>query len=69
MGLAPYGEPSYVGDIRSLVRLGSEGTFELDLSYFSHWSEGVAMTCRSSTPRSRRSTMTQPRLRLLCLWS
>ena len=50
MGLAPYGEPRYVRDIRSLVRLGSEGAFELDLSYFSHWSEGVQMTWQDGEP-------------------
>src|SRR6185436_5317640 len=50
MGLAPYGEPRYVREIGSLVRLGSEGTFELDLSYFSHWSEGVQMTWQDGEP-------------------
>ena len=41
MGLAPYGEPHYVREIESLVNLKSNGQFELDLSYFSHWNEGV----------------------------
>jgi len=50
MGLAPYGEPRYVREIRSLVRLGPEGTFELDLSYFSHWSDGLQMTWDDGEP-------------------
>jgi len=36
MGLAPYGVPSAVPDIRKIVRLKSDGSFELDLSYFTH---------------------------------
>jgi carbamoyltransferase len=50
MGLAPYGEPRFVREIESLVRLRSGGTFELDLSYFSHWSEGVQMTWADGEP-------------------
>ena len=42
MGLAPYGEPRYVREIESLVQLRDDGGFELDLSYFRHWSDGVA---------------------------
>jgi carbamoyltransferase len=43
MGLAPYGEPRYVEPLRKLVRLLPGGTFELDLRYFRHWSDGVKM--------------------------
>ncbi len=43
MGLAPYGSPAYVGELRQLVRLIDRGRFELDLQYFRHWSDGVAM--------------------------
>ena len=50
MGLAPYGEPRYVREIESLVRLQPEGRFELDLSYFSHWSDGVEMTWSDGAP-------------------
>jgi carbamoyltransferase len=50
MGLAPYGEPRYVGEIESLVHLQSDGRFELDLSYFSHWSDGVEMTWSDGEP-------------------
>ncbi len=50
MGLAPYGEPRYVKEIASLVNLTSNGRFELDLSYFSHWSDGVEMTWADGEP-------------------
>jgi carbamoyltransferase len=51
MGLAPYGEPRYVREIESLVKLQSDGAFELDLSYFSHWSDGVDMTWADGEPK------------------
>jgi carbamoyltransferase len=50
MGLAPYGEPRYVREIGSLVSLKDDGRFELDLSYFRHWSDGVAMTWEDGEP-------------------
>lgn len=43
MGLAPYGEPTRVQPLRELVRLRNDGTFELELNFFRHWNEGVAM--------------------------
>jgi carbamoyltransferase len=36
MGLAPYGSNRYVGQFRDIVRLGPDGTYELDLSWFQH---------------------------------
>ncbi|HLZ30813.1 MAG TPA: carbamoyltransferase C-terminal domain-containing protein [Chloroflexota bacterium] len=36
MGLAPYGMDRYVGQFKQLVRLGPDGTYELDLSWFNH---------------------------------
>ena len=50
MGLAPYGEPRYVREIESLVHLKDEGRFELDLSYFRHWRDGVGMTWDDGEP-------------------
>jgi carbamoyltransferase len=50
MGLAPYGEPRFVPEIESLVQLNDDGRFELDLSYFRHWSEGVQMTWEDGAP-------------------
>ncbi|HEX7902073.1 MAG TPA: carbamoyltransferase N-terminal domain-containing protein [Planctomycetota bacterium] len=34
MGLAPYGKPAFVDQMRALVRSGPDGGFELDLKYF-----------------------------------
>jgi carbamoyltransferase len=43
MGLAPYGKPTHVAEVRQLVRLRDAGRFELDLRFFRHWSDGVEM--------------------------
>lgn len=43
MGLAPYGKPTRVDEVRQLVRLLPNGLFELNLEYFRHWDEGVEM--------------------------
>ena len=50
MGLAPYGSPTFATRIRSLVNLKHDGGFELDLSYFRHWSDGVQMTWEDGEP-------------------
>src|SRR6185295_6025739 len=34
MGLAPYGEPRYVGEMRKLVSSAADGQYRLDLDYF-----------------------------------
>jgi len=50
MGLAPYGSPDKVSEIRHMIRLESNGTFTLNLSYFKHWSEAIAMTWSAGEP-------------------
>ena len=51
MGLAPYGEPRFKNEMRAAgSRAASDGRFELDLSYFSHWSDGVDMTWDDGEP-------------------
>ena len=50
MGLAPYGSPDYASKLRQLVRLTTDGSFELDLSYFCHHSAGVPMTWADGAP-------------------
>jgi carbamoyltransferase len=50
MGLAPYGEPAFVPQLRQLVRLFPDGGFEIDLSYFRHHSEGDRMTWDDGEP-------------------
>ncbi|HLX81374.1 MAG TPA: carbamoyltransferase C-terminal domain-containing protein [Burkholderiales bacterium] len=41
MGLAPYGEPAFLPQMRRIVRLREGGVFELDLAYFRHATEKV----------------------------
>jgi len=36
MGMAPYGTPKYVEDVRKLLHLHDDGGFSLDLDYFSY---------------------------------
>jgi carbamoyltransferase len=50
MGLAPYGEPVYLDEMRKIVRVQRDGTFELDLDYFAHDAEGVTMTWGDGAP-------------------
>ncbi len=50
MGLAPYGSPDYVSELRRLVHLTEDGGFELNLSYFCHHSSGVTMTWADGEP-------------------
>ena len=50
MGLAPYGAPDFVREIRRLVRLTADGGFALDLSYFRHHRGEVAMTWDDGEP-------------------
>jgi carbamoyltransferase len=50
MGLAPYGEPVYMDKMRQIVRVQRDGTFELNLDYFSIHTEGVAMSWEDGDP-------------------
>jgi len=39
MGMAPFGRPNYVDKVYKLIRLSNDGSFELDMDYFSfHYS-------------------------------
>ena len=51
MGLAPYGKPKFVDEIRKLIRRRTDGLFELDLRYFRHLREGVSMTWDEGEPQ------------------
>jgi carbamoyltransferase len=51
MGLAPYGKPTEMDKMRKVVKLQSTGRFALDLDYFVHHSEGVAMTWDDGEPK------------------
>jgi carbamoyltransferase len=49
MGLAPYGEPRYLDQMRELVHLDGQ-LFKLGLDYFTHHSRGVEMTWADGSP-------------------
>ncbi len=51
MGLASYGEPTYLDQMRNIVRLERNGKFRLNLGYFIHHSEGVTMTWEGGEPQ------------------
>lgn len=50
MGLAPYGEPKYLEQMRQIVRVQSDGTFKLGLDYFRHHRENVHYTWDNCSP-------------------
>jgi carbamoyltransferase len=50
MGLAPYGEPTFLDQLRDVVRLQSDGTFRLNLKYFRHHSDEVSYTWNDCAP-------------------
>ena len=50
MGLAPYGKPVYVNEIRQLIHPVEGGQFELNLDYFRHHMEGVEMSWDDGSP-------------------
>jgi carbamoyltransferase len=51
MGLAPYGKPLYVEQLRQVIHPVEGGRFELNLDYFRHHSEGVEMTWDDGSPQ------------------
>ena len=50
MGLAPYGEPNFLPQMRKIVRLRNDGGFELDLAYFRHATEKVDYEWEGGAP-------------------
>src|SRR5207248_2748642 len=51
MGLAPYGEPRYLDQMRDIVRLHDDGKFELNLDYFRHHAEKVEYEWENGEPK------------------
>lgn len=51
MGLASYGEPEYMDEMRQIVQLRKGGKFELNLDYFRHHSEGLEMLWEDGEPK------------------
>jgi carbamoyltransferase len=50
MGLAPYGRPSLVDNMRKIVRLHADGGFALDLRFFRHHRENIAYQWSEGSP-------------------
>jgi carbamoyltransferase len=50
MGLAPYGEPRFLNKLREVARVGVDGRFALNPSYFRHPREAVAFAWNSGSP-------------------
>lgn len=50
MGLAPYGQPTFLPEMRRIVRLREDGSFELDTRYFRHHREKIAYEWEGGSP-------------------
>ena len=50
MGLAPYGEPKYVDELKKILLFKDNGLFELDTKYFTHAKVGVTMSWENGDP-------------------
>jgi len=50
MGLAPYGEPNYLEQLREVVRIRPDGSFRLNLRFFRHHIGNVSYTWRDCAP-------------------
>jgi carbamoyltransferase len=50
MGLAPYGQPAYLKQMRELVRIQRDGTFRLNLRYFRHHTDNVSYSWENCAP-------------------
>ncbi len=50
MGLAPYGEPRFMEEMRQIVRLQDDGSFRLDTRFFRHHREKVEYEWEDGSP-------------------
>lgn len=50
MGLAPYGEPEYLDEMRQIVQLQDDGSYRLNLDYFRHHKEKIAYEWEDGAP-------------------
>jgi carbamoyltransferase len=49
MGLAPYGKPSFMSEMRDIVQV-KDGRYALNLDYFTHHTVGLAMVWHGGSP-------------------
>ena len=50
MGLAPYGKPTAIDEMRQIVSLKPDGRYELNLSFFRHHRETIALQWAGGVP-------------------
>lgn len=50
MGLAPYGKPCYLDEMRKIVELKADGSYRLNLDYFRHHAEKVEYEWENGSP-------------------
>lgn len=50
MGLAPYGKPSFMDEMRKIVLLQNDGSFRLDTQWFLHHKENIAYEWQGGSP-------------------
>jgi carbamoyltransferase len=50
MDLAAYGEPTFLEQLREVLRIQPDGTFRLNLKYFRHHTENVSYTWQDCAP-------------------
>ena len=50
MGLAPYGKPTYLEQMRDVVHLLADGRFKLNLRYFTHATQRIPHQWSNGTP-------------------
>ena len=50
MGLAPYGEPNYLEQLREVIRIRPDDTFRLNLKFFRHHVGNVSYTWKDCAP-------------------
>jgi carbamoyltransferase len=50
MGLAPYGQPNFMNEMRDIVILQSNGNFKLNLKYFRHHKDQIDFKLNSGEP-------------------
>jgi len=51
MGLAPYGEPNYLEQLRQVIRIRPDGSFRLNLKFFRHHTRNVSFTWKDCEPQ------------------
>lgn len=51
MGLAPYGQPKFLNEMRKIVQLKNDGTFRLDLDFFRHHKEKTEDEWENGEPK------------------